>query len=65
MRVLLEKSLGGLSPAYREIIDLFYFENFSYQEIGDILHIPIGTVGIRLSRARTLLKKEIPRKEYE
>ncbi len=60
IRVLLEGSLGKLSAAYREIIDLYYFENFSYREIADILHIPIGTVGIRLSRARAALKKEIP-----
>ncbi len=60
MRVLLEKSLEDLPPAYREIIDLYYFEDFSYREIADILHIPTGTVGIRLSRARTALKKQLP-----
>ena len=65
MRVLLEESIGKLSPAYREIIDLYYFENFSYQEIADILHIPIGTVGIRLSRAKVALKKSIPKPSYE
>ncbi|MEO8637410.1 MAG: sigma-70 family RNA polymerase sigma factor [Candidatus Taylorbacteria bacterium] len=65
MRVLLEKSLLGLSSSYREIIGLYYFENFSYKEIGDILHIPIGTVGIRLSRAREALKKLLPKKENE
>ncbi len=65
MRVLLERSIGNLSPAYREIIDLYYFENFSYQEIADILHIPMGTVGIRLSRAKAALKKEIPKPSYE
>jgi len=65
MRVLIERGLEGLSPAYREIIDLYYFENFKYQEIADILHIPIGTVGIRLSRARQALKKQVPTTEYE
>ena len=65
MRVLLERSIENLSPAYREIIDLYYFENFSYQEIADILHIPMGTVGIRLSRAKAALKKEIPKPSYE
>ncbi len=65
MRVLLERGLEKLAPAYREIIDLYYFENFSYREIADILHIPVGTVGIRLSRAKSALKKEIPKTEYE
>ncbi|MBI5004506.1 RNA polymerase sigma factor [Candidatus Kaiserbacteria bacterium] len=59
MRVLLEKHLDTLSPAYREIIDLFYYEDFKYHEIADILHIPIGTVGIRLARARQTLKKRL------
>ena len=56
MRVLVEKHLQELTPAYREIIDLYYFENFSYQEISEVLHIPSGTVGIRLSRAKAKLK---------
>ena len=62
IRVLLEKGLEKLPAAYREIIDLYYFENFDYKHIADILHIPIGTVGIRLSRARAALKKNIPEK---
>ena len=65
LRVVLERGLGGLSPAYREIIDLYYFENFSYRQIADILHVPVGTVGIRLSRARTALKKQIPKNEHD
>ncbi len=65
IRVLLEKSLQGLSSQYREIIDLYYFEHFSYKEIADILHIPIGTVGIRLSRARDALKKKFPTQTHE
>lgn len=59
MRVLVGKHLGGLPPLYREVVDLYYFEEFKYQEIADILHVPIGTVAIRLSRARTALKKLI------
>ena len=64
-RVLLKKGLEGLSSSYREVIDLYYFENFSYKEISDILHIPVGTVGIRLSRARDALKKNLPKQNYE
>ncbi|MDD5318792.1 MAG: RNA polymerase sigma factor [Candidatus Pacebacteria bacterium] len=60
MNVLLEKGLDKLNPLYREVIVLHYFENLGYQEIADVLHIPIGTVGIRLKRAREALKKHIP-----
>ncbi len=57
MRVFVEKGVDDLSPHYREVVLLYYFENFSYQEISDILHIPMGTVGVRLARAREALKK--------
>lgn len=59
MRVVLEKGLGTLPRPYREIVDLYYFEDFGYQEIADILRIPIGTVGIRLMRAKKILRKTI------
>jgi RNA polymerase sigma-70 factor (ECF subfamily) len=59
-RVLLDKGLEKLSPVYREVLVLHYFEDLSYQEIADVLHVPIGTVGIRLRRAREILKKHIP-----
>ncbi len=65
IRVLLEKGMRELSAEYREIIDLYYFESFSYKEIADILHVPIGTVGIRLSRAKAALKKKFPINEHE
>ena len=65
IRVLLEKHLEELSPIYLEIIDLYYFADFDYKEIADILHIPIGTVGIRLSRAKAELKKKFPKNDYE
>ncbi len=61
LRVVLEQGLGKLSPAYREVIDLYYFEDFSYQEIADVLHVPLGTVSIRLSRAKAALKKTLPK----
>ncbi len=60
MRVLVEKGIKKLDQKYREVVMLYYFENMDYQQIADILHVPIGTVGIRLSRAKALLKKELP-----
>ncbi len=68
MREILDKGLKRLKPSYREILILFYVEDLEYKEIGDILHIPMGTVGIRLSRAKAQLKKVLPtnaRSHYE
>jgi RNA polymerase sigma-70 factor (ECF subfamily) len=59
-RVLLEKGLDKLSAQQREIIVLYYFEELSYKEIADVLHLPVSTVGVRLARARTKLKNQLP-----
>ncbi len=42
---------------YKEPLSLFYLEEKSYEEIGDILRIPIGTVGTRVNRAKAIMKK--------
>lgn len=47
-------------PAEFRIVSLLYFvEEFSYQEIADILDCPIGTVRSRLHRGRKLLQQEL------
>ncbi|MGH7175532.1 MAG: RNA polymerase sigma factor [Minisyncoccia bacterium] len=59
MQLFIESGLAALAPRYREVIVLHYIENLGYQEIADVLHIPIGTVGIRLHRARQALKNYV------
>lgn len=48
-----------LSPDFREIVILYYFEDFSVKEIAEILNIAEGTVKSRLSRARKELEKKL------
>jgi RNA polymerase sigma-70 factor, ECF subfamily len=57
LKKMLNKCLGEIGLKYREALILFYFEQMSYQEIAEILHIPVSTVGIRLKRGRALLYK--------
>ena len=61
MKALIDAGLDALTPAYKEIIILYYIENQSYEDISDILQVPIGTVGVRLRRARTRLKEYVER----
>ncbi len=56
---LVEEGLESLPAAYKEILILYYLEGQKYQDIADILHVPLGTVGVRLRRAREALKKHI------
>jgi RNA polymerase sigma-70 factor (ECF subfamily) len=61
MQTLMQSGLEALAPAYKEVLILYYIEEQSYQEISDILQVPIGTVGVRLRRARTALKNYVER----
>ena len=65
MNQIIDKCLNKLAPKYREPIILFYFENLSYQEIADILEIPISTVGIRIKRAKEKMRKICQKLGYE
>lgn len=59
MLSLVESGLETVPALYKEVIILFYIEELSYQEIADVLHVPVGTVGIRLRRGREMLKKKV------
>lgn len=59
-RALLERGLESIPPKYREILILYYFEDQSYKDIADILEVPVGTVSIRLKRAKEALRASLP-----
>jgi len=56
-RETIQKALEELPVKFREIILLCDAEEMSYQEIGETLAIPIGTVMSRLSRARKAMRE--------
>lgn len=58
----LRKIVESLKPHYRELIDLFYFQEKSVEEIAGLLDIPESTVKVRLFRARELLYNILKRK---
>jgi len=55
----LQTALGALPEPFRSPLILFYFEEFSYQEIADQMNVPVGTVMSRLSRAKSHLRQEL------
>jgi RNA polymerase sigma-70 factor (ECF subfamily) len=54
---LIKNAMNELPAEFREILTLRHQEEFSYQEIGEILKIPTGTVMSRLARARAKLRE--------
>jgi RNA polymerase sigma-70 factor (ECF subfamily) len=53
---MVNQGLKSLPVAYREPLALFYLDEKSYEEISDILRMPIGTVGTRINRGRKMLR---------
>ncbi len=47
--------VSRLKPRYKQLVELRYFKEYSYDEIAVELDIPIGTVKAQLFRARELL----------
>lgn len=59
LKEVLTKCLDEINLKYREPLVLYYFEEMDYNEIAEILRIPINTVGVRLSRGKAILKKKL------
>lgn len=51
----LREVVASLKEPYRRIIEMRYYEDMSYEEIAERLKLPLGTVKVRLMRAKTLL----------
>jgi len=52
---IMRNEVSRLKERYRRLIELRYFEEYSYDEIAKELNLPIGTVKAQLFRARELL----------
>jgi len=51
------EALGQLDPEQREVVMLREYQGLSYQEIAQVLNVPVGTVRSRLFRAKLALKE--------
>ena len=55
--VFIDRAMAELTPAQREALILKFFEEKSYNEISDIMKIPMGTVATLIARGKMKLKK--------
>jgi RNA polymerase sigma-70 factor, ECF subfamily len=55
-RESIERAMESLPVHYREVLLLCDVEEMSYQEIAELLQIPIGTVMSRLARGRAQMR---------
>jgi len=56
-RTAVENALSQIKIKFQEPLILYFFEQKSYEEISEILHIPTSTVGTLISRGKIQLKE--------
>lgn len=56
---ILERAMRELPEHYRTALMLFYYEDFSYQEVVEILGIPLTSVKTHLFRGRKMLEAKL------
>ena len=52
---VLRRMVAKLKPRYRKLLELRYFQEYSYDEIAKELDLPLGTVKVQLFRSREML----------
>src|SRR3989339_160609 len=56
MQKQVEQTLEKIDAKYREPLYLYYIEELDYKDISEIMKIPVSTVGVRIARAKKLMK---------
>jgi RNA polymerase sigma-70 factor (ECF subfamily) len=59
----LESLVNELPEQYREVINLYYFDELSQQEIADLLNRPVGTIKTHVYRGLRMLRKALQMNE--
>ena len=54
-----EAAVAALPEEHRVVATLYFMQDFSYQEIAEMLGVPVGTVRSRLHRGRRMLQKAL------
>lgn len=58
-KAIVQHAIENLPEKYRAVIEMRHMEEKSYQEISEILDLPLGTVKAHIFRARELLYKAL------
>ena len=56
---MIQDAISKLSPKFRQVIILRDIQGFSYEEISEMIHVPLGTVKSRVNRGRLKLQEDL------
>jgi len=59
MQEAVRDAIAALPVGYRQVISLYYWDDFNYEEIAEIMERPVGTILTWLHRAKQELRKEL------
>jgi RNA polymerase sigma-70 factor (ECF subfamily) len=59
MKLIIKKHIDSLPEKQRMVVILRYYEDLSYEEISELMKIPLGTVKTDLYRAKNALKDRL------
>ncbi|SEP15357.1 RNA polymerase sigma factor [Paenibacillus sp. OV219] len=62
-KLSIEEGLSRLSVGHREVLLLHEIQGYNYEEIAEMIDVPLGTVKSRLFAARINLRKELRRED--
>jgi RNA polymerase sigma-70 factor (ECF subfamily) len=62
--LLMREVVDKLKPRYKELVEMRYFKEMSYEEISEELDLPLGTVKAQLFRARDFLYNILKNSEH-
>ncbi len=60
-----DEVVADLPPHYRLVIQLRHVEGMSYEQIAEVLDLPLGTVKARIHRARARIQELLARRGYD
>jgi len=58
-QAVVREQLENLPTMYRMVLILRHLQDLTYEEMADVLAMPVGTIKTRLFRARHLLKERL------
>lgn len=58
-KLIVRDEVNELPEKFKTVVTLFYLQEMSYEEMTEVLNLPIGTVKTNLFRGRNLLRERI------